>query len=61
MPNKWSFVWRNDMLRSEKKRYITYINSTIIDLTRVASGVYDGASFDSTSFNRGWITIWYAE
>lgn len=32
---------------------------TTISLTRVASGTFDSASFDLTSFNRGWITITY--
>lgn len=30
-----------------------------IQLQREASGFYDNASYDSTSFNRGWITITY--
>ena len=32
---------------------------TVVNLQRVTSGVFDNASFDSTSYNRGWVTIWY--
>lgn len=28
-------------------------------LTRKETGFFDGAAFDSTSYNRGWVTIWY--
>lgn len=37
------------------------INSTHIGLLRVASGSFDSVGFDSTSFNRGFITIGYVE
>jgi hypothetical protein len=33
------------------------IDSTIIDITRKIGGVYDNTSYDSTGYNRGWITI----
>jgi hypothetical protein len=35
------------------------ISSTQISLARKTGGVFDSGSFDSTSFNRGWITISY--
>jgi hypothetical protein len=35
------------------------INSTNIILSRDSGGRYDGADYDSTSYNRGWITITY--
>jgi len=35
------------------------LNPTTIQLNRVSSGFYDNASYDSTSFNRGWITVSY--
>jgi len=37
------------------------VNSTgnTITLTRVTGGYFDSAGFDSTSFNRGWVTIAY--
>lgn len=28
-------------------------------LTRVTGGNYDSSDYDATSYNRGWITIWY--
>ena len=34
---------------------------TTVDLTRVTGGDWDNASFDSTSYNRGWITIQYTD
>ena len=36
---------------------ITLVASTDITLARVAGGFFDGITFDSTSFNRGFITI----
>ena len=32
-----------------------------IVLKRASSSFFDGTGFDSTSFNRGWITIWYVD
>jgi hypothetical protein len=37
------------------------ITSTFIDLRRVTGAGFDNGSYDQTSFNRGWITIWYVE
>ncbi len=34
-------------------------DSTLIELSRVSSGLFDSTFFDSTSYNRGYITIWY--
>jgi hypothetical protein len=39
----------------------TSFGATNIVLTRDTGGVFDAVGFDSTSFNRGWITIWYTE
>jgi hypothetical protein len=36
---------------------INLINSTVINLSRINSGFFDDIAYDSTSFNRGWITI----
>jgi hypothetical protein len=33
------------------------VDATQVNITRVAASFFDGANFDSTSFNRGWITI----
>ncbi len=40
---------------------IYVINSTQIGISRLAGGYYDNTAYDSTSYNRGWITIWYVE
>lgn len=37
------------------------INATVINLFRESAGLFDGTFYDSTSFNRGWITIGYLE
>jgi hypothetical protein len=39
--------------------WITQISSTQITLEREAAGDYDNTGFDSTTYNRGWITIGY--
>jgi len=36
-----------------------FVSTTIIRLVRVADRQFDNTAFDSTSFNRGYITIWY--
>ena len=33
--------------------------STNVALNRTSGGAFDGISFDSPTYNRGWITIWY--
>ncbi len=38
---------------------ITYINATVIRLTRVLNSTFDSIDFDSTTYNRGWVTIEY--
>lgn len=40
---------------------ISGINSGSVVLTRTPSpsGFFDNTNFDSTSYNRGWITVWY--
>lgn len=38
---------------------VTDVTSTEIRLVRTVNGFFDGALFDDTSFNRGWITITY--
>jgi len=35
--------------------------STQIYLYRTPSGYFDHVDYDSTSYNRGWVTIWYIE
>jgi hypothetical protein len=36
-------------------------DTTNIKLTRKASGFFDSVNFDSTSYNRGWITVEYVD
>jgi hypothetical protein len=38
-----------------------YYTSTDVTLNRVSGTPLDSTEFDSTSFNRGWITIWYTD
>jgi hypothetical protein len=38
---------------------VTGISASTIDLVRLTGGPFDTSSYDSTSFNRGWITIAY--
>lgn len=35
------------------------IGDTNIRLVRISSGFFDDTNFSSTSYNRGWVTIWY--
>jgi len=39
--------------------WITQISSTQVSLEREPAGDYDNTDFDSTSYNRGWVTIGY--
>lgn len=41
--------------------YLQNINATNINLVRKTGGIYDTTDYDSTSYNRGWITVWYTE
>jgi len=38
---------------------VSRVISTVIDIFRLSGGFFDGTAFDSTSYNRGWITIQY--
>lgn len=37
------------------------VDATNVQLLRFANGFFDTVSFDSTSFNRGWVTIQYTD
>jgi hypothetical protein len=39
--------------------YINFFNSTSITLDRTAGGIFDSTNFDSSPFNRGFLTIQY--
>ena len=40
---------------------ITGIDAEYISCSRVEGEYFDDTSFDATSFNRGWVTIWYSD
>lgn len=40
---------------------VAVFQSSTLRLDRLVSGVYDSASYDSTGYNRGWVTIIYEE
>ncbi len=45
-----------------QEAWVYYANtSTNIGLARRTGGIFDGPSYDSTSYNRGWVTIQYEE
>jgi len=35
------------------------IGGTYVTLSRTTGGVFDSALFSATSYNRGWVKIWY--
>ena len=37
------------------------VTAASIQLSRATGGTFDASTFDSTSYNRGWITIWYTD
>jgi len=39
---------------------IDKIDATNVTLKRAALGTFDSSDFEKTSYNRGWVTIWYA-
>ena len=40
---------------------VTSIDATNVNALRVFGGFFDGTDFNSTTYNRGWITIWYTD
>lgn len=44
---------------AELDGYIDYWNSTHVQLARKGGGDYDNVGFNETSYNRGYITIFY--
>lgn len=44
---------------SEIEANIGDIDATNVDLLRKVGGIFDSINYNSTSYNRGWITIWY--
>jgi hypothetical protein len=41
--------------------YVALINATFVQLERQPGSDFDSTLFDSTSYNRGWVTIQYVE
>jgi len=39
--------------------YISNYDATSVNFLRAGAGTFDSTDFNSTSFNRGWIYIWY--
>jgi len=48
-----------DFFASVVNAGINRVDATDVYLTRLTSGQYDDANYNSTSYNRGWITIWH--
>jgi hypothetical protein len=38
---------------------VNKIDSTNVTLNRASPGAFDSTSFEDTSYNRGWVTVWY--
>jgi len=38
---------------------VSGIDSSNVTLERASTGLFDGTDFDATSYNRGWVTVWY--
>ncbi len=53
------FLANNYLTGANTGGSINGINSTDIFLTRIDGGIFDDPIYDSTSYNRGWITINY--
>ena len=44
---------------AEASSQSTTVFSTNVSLRRAVAGLFDDPSFNSTPYNRGWVTIWY--
>ena len=49
----------SDVPTVEWEGWIAKIDSTDVTLAIRAGSIFDTVTYDSTSYNRGWITIWY--
>ncbi len=38
---------------------VASINATNVNLSRVAGGAYDSTNFNATSYNRGFVKLWF--
>ena len=58
--NEYHILTRgNNTVNSTQQGFVRLIDNTNITLFRLTNGTFDSAVYDSTSYNRGWITIWY--
>jgi len=46
---------------TQGKWFLPVGSETVIEMQRLASGLFDSTSFDATSYNRGYITIGYID
>ncbi len=54
---------RHNVANNDMAGAVHHIDATEIRLSRLntaAGGFFDSTDFDSTSYNRGWVTIWYS-
>jgi hypothetical protein len=50
----------SSITNGEMQVWVRYITTTTVDILRLTSGQLDNGSFNDPSYNRGWVTIWYA-
>jgi hypothetical protein len=50
---------RHNVNTATSQLQVSNINATVITLTRETGVGFDGTGWDSTSYNRGWVTVWY--
>ena len=44
---------------SRNELWVSLLGSSVIGLQRFTGGLFDNPSFQATSYNRGWVMIWY--
>jgi hypothetical protein len=55
-------AFTNDLFYAYCDLTLSSIDTTNVNLQRIPlPGKFDSKNFDNTSYNRGWITIWYEE
>jgi len=48
-----------DLNRGSLGGFVDSIDASYLTLIRSVSGFFQDTPFQSTSYNRGWVTIWY--
>ena len=51
----------NDGIDGELQGWVDNVSSSGVAMVRLTGGDFDGATYDETSYNRGWITIFYVD